>query len=112
MLNVENCRIYIRPGKTDMRKAINGLSAMVSNSMNLNPLAGDLFLFSNRRNSMKVLYWDRNGYCLWQKRLEKHRFPWPKSDDEVLELTKQEWEWLLAGINFFDAHETLVFSQP
>ena len=68
--------IFIRPGVTDMRKAINGLSIIATEQMEKDPLSGALFLFCNRyRRIMKALYWDRNGFCLWQKKLEKHRFP-------------------------------------
>jgi len=104
------CRIFVSAGITDMRKSINGLSAMVSEQMELNPLGGDLFLFSNGGKLLKALYWDRNGFCLWQKRLEKHRFPWPKAGNSVVELSDQQLKWLLAGIDFFNAHEELKFS--
>ena len=113
MFNFTSGRIFLRVGKTDMRKSINGLSAMAADELEQNPLSGDLFLFSNRRNLLKILYWDKNGFCLWQKRLEKHRFPWPKNTNDkiALEITSKELEWLLKGIDFFNAHETLFFSQ-
>lgn len=67
-------RVYLALGNTDMRKAINGLSVLVEGNLSLNPFSGHLFVFTNRRrNILKILYWDRNGFCLWQKRLEKHR---------------------------------------
>jgi transposase len=72
-------RIFVRPGTTDFRKQINGLSIMVQDDMELDSLSNNLFLFCNKkRNRLKVLYWDKNGFCLWLKRLEKDRFPWPK----------------------------------
>ena len=75
-----NMRVYLAMGHTDMRKAINGLSVLVESRMQLDPFSGSLFVFTNRRrNILKVLYWHRNGFCLWQKRLEKHRFRWPDS---------------------------------
>lgn len=92
-----------------MRKAINGLAAYAQSEMKLKPFSGDLFLFSNGRNLLKILYWDRNGFCLWQKRLEKHRFPWPRETVATLELTQQQLDWLLSGIDFFHAHEELKF---
>ena len=71
-------RIYLAVGSTDMRKAINGLSILVEDELALDPLSGHLFAFCNRkRNMVKILYWDRNGFCLWHKRLEKHHFTWP-----------------------------------
>jgi len=62
---------------------------------------------------VKLLVWERNGFVLWQKRLEKDRFPWPRLiDDEVVELTGRELNWLLDGIDVFaqKPHEELSFS--
>jgi transposase len=67
-------RIFVRPGTTDMRKQINGLSIIAAEVMKKNPLDGNLFLFCNKgRRRMKVLYWDRNGFCLWMKRGKSRR---------------------------------------
>lgn len=104
-------RIFVRPGITDMRKQINSLSVMVQEEMLHDPLSGHLYLFCNKnRRRIKALYWDRNGFCLWLKRLEQDRFPWPMSDEECRELTIDELEMLLNGINFFNAHKRLYFS--
>jgi len=101
--------IYLRPGVTDMRKSINGLCGIVQTCLKRNPLDGDLFLFCNRgKYILKILYWQRNGFCLWQKRLERHRFPWPNAGEERT-LNKQELEWLLSGVDFFHAHEEIHF---
>jgi len=75
-VDLSQVRIFVRPGVTDMRKQINGLAVIAEAVMNQRPFSGNLFLFCGRsRNVMKVLYWDRNGFCLWMKRLEKDRFP-------------------------------------
>ena len=104
-------RIFVRPGITDMRKQINSLSVMVQEEMNQDPLNGHLYLFCNKkRRRLKALYWDRNGFCLWVKRLEQDRFPWPMKDEQCRELTLRELEMLLAGIDFFNAHKSLLFS--
>ncbi len=104
-------RIFLSLGVTDMRKAINGLSLMVSEEMEEELLSGDLFVFCNRgRNILKILYWDRNGFCLWQKRLEKHRFKWPGSEEDVLEIEERELSWLLDGLDIHDAHERLNYT--
>lgn len=104
-------RIFIRPGITDMRKQINSLSVMVQEEMLQDPLNGHLYLFCNKnRRRLKALYWDRNGFCLWVKRLEQDRFPWPMNDEQCRELTLRELEMLLAGIDFFNAHKSLFFS--
>lgn len=93
-------RVFLAPGSTDMRKAINGLSLLVEGTLELDPFSGHLFVFSNRpRTIIKVLYWDRNGFCLWQKRLEKHRFKWPESREEVMEIRSNELGFLLEGLD-------------
>jgi transposase len=99
--DVSAVRIHVRPGKTDMRKQIDGLAMLVESGMGKRPFSGDLFLFCGRGMTMlKVLYWDRNGFCLWSKRLEKGTFPWPKSGDGAVEWSAGELEMLLEGIDF------------
>jgi transposase len=93
-------RVFLAPGSTDMRKAINTLSILVEDTLRLNPLSGHLFVFCNRvRTILKVLCWDRNGFCLWQKRLEKHRFKWPQNRHEVMEIGAQELSFMLEGLD-------------
>jgi transposase len=106
-------QVYLAVGCTDMRKAINGLSILVQEQLELNPLSGNFFVFCNRRRTMlKVLYWDRNGFCLWQKRLEKHRFKWPKSRQEVMKIDWRQLSWLLEGLDIYQvqSHEKLRYS--
>ena len=99
MISPDNTQVYVAIGSVDMRKAINGLSILVAQGYGLDPLAGHLFVFSNRRRTVvKVLYYDRNGFCLWQKRLERDRFRWPESREEVLEIGPRELRWLLEGL--------------
>ncbi len=84
ILKESGLRVFLAPGFTDMRKAINGLSVLVDD-LDLDPFSGHLFVFCNRRQTMvKILYWDRNGFCLWHKRLEKHRFNWPRPIGDVI----------------------------
>lgn len=72
----DNIRVFVRPDATDLQKQINGLAVLVQMVMELDPLSGHLYLFSNQeRRLLKVLYWDCNGFCMWQKRLERDRFP-------------------------------------
>jgi len=105
-------RIYLAMGATDMRKAINGLSILVQQKFGLNPLGADYFVFCNRRRTLvKMLYWDRNGFCLWQKRLEKHRFRWPRTEEEVLQIERRQLSWLLAGLDIRQAHEELRYER-
>ncbi|MDT8380151.1 MAG: IS66 family insertion sequence element accessory protein TnpB [Desulfotignum sp.] len=77
-------KIYLTLGATDMRKSINGLSIIASEQMKLDIFSGHLFVFCNRSKTiLKILYWDQNGFCVWQKRLEKDRFKWPGTHVEV-----------------------------
>ena len=113
ILATDRVQVYVAIGSVDMRKSIDGLSLLVSARLRLNPLAGHLFAFSNRRRTVvKVLYWDRNGFCLWQKRLEKERFRWPELAEEVLEIGHRELRWLLDGLEIrqSQAHESLKYS--
>jgi transposase len=96
-----------------MRKAIDSLSILVQDRLELDPFSGHLFVFCNRRQSMlKILYWERNGFCLWQKRLEKHRFKWPQREDEVLEIGTRELSFLLEGLDprVLRPHESLRYT--
>ena len=110
MLLPRDTQVYLAVGVTDMRKQINGLSIMVEQALSLDPFTGDLFVFCNRRRNMiKVLYWDKNGFCLWHKRLEKDRFKWPRTKQEVLLIGTRELDWLLEGLDFTVAHERLNY---
>ena len=106
-------QIYLHRDAVDFRKSIMGLAAIVELSMQLSPLSGALFVFCNQnRTRLKVLYWDKTGFCLWYKRLEKDKFAWPKkSEFAVLTLTPQQWEWLLSGvdISLIKTHKSMVF---
>lgn len=106
-------RVWLVLGATDMRKAIDGLSLIVADHFERDPFSGHLFVFCNRgRTIIKILYWNHNGFCLWQKRLEKHRFTWPESEAEVMELGGRELGWLLDGLDPFQAqgHSRLHYS--
>ncbi|MBI3754514.1 MAG: IS66 family insertion sequence element accessory protein TnpB [Deltaproteobacteria bacterium] len=108
-----NLKVYIATGSTDMRKAINGLSILVESRMELDPFSGHIFVFSNkRRNMIKVLYWEHNGFCLWQKRLERERFRWPQRGEEVMRISPRELRWLLDGLEVVQgsAHRPLQYS--
>ena len=106
-------KVYLAIGITDMRKSINGLSILVENTLEMDPFCGHLFAFCNRRQNMiKILYWDRNGFCLWHKRLEKHRFKWPAFPEDVMEIDDRELNWLLEGLDLgqIRAHEKLDYA--
>jgi len=106
-------QVYLALGTTDMRKSINTLAVIVEGKLRLNPFSGHMFAFCNRRRDIiKILYWDRNGFCLWQKRLEKDRYPWPESEDEVIKLSRNELKWLIDGmeISLYRPHGTLTYA--
>jgi transposase len=109
----EKTKVYLALGATDMRKAINGLSMLAQGTLELDPFSGHLFVFCNRRRKIiKILYWDRNGFALWQKRLEREVFRWPASREQVMEVSVRELRWLLEGLDFLTmkAHRQLSYS--
>lgn len=92
--------IYIACGYTDMRKSIDGLSAMVQQNYKLDPFSNSLFLFCGRKNNrLKALYWEGDGFVLLYKRLENGKFQWPRTQDDVLKISPQEFRWLLEGLS-------------
>lgn len=95
----DNIKIYIACGKTDMRKSIDGLSALVSQNFNLNPFDNAIFLFcGGKRDRMKALLWEGDGFLLLYKRLENGSFKWPRTTDEVREISPQQYRWLIEGL--------------
>ena len=110
-VDLEAVDIYVRAGKTDMRKQINGLSVLVQQELKLDPLSGALFVFCNRRRHLlKILYWDKTGFALWMKRLEKAQFPWPANRGEVESIDAEQLRQLLKGIDFWSAHQELHYT--
>lgn len=105
--------VYLCTAPVDFRKGINGLAAMVEAEFSLNSFSGRLFVFTNRhRDRVKILYWERNGFCLWLKRLEKERFKWPTFlGTGMVTLTGQQLNWLLDGINLrhIKPHQSLYY---
>ena len=92
-------KVFLHRDAVDCRKNINGLAALVEQAMHLDPLSQAVFAFSNRRRDrIKLLLWDRNGFWLLTKRLEQDRFKWP-STTAVLELSTEHLHWLLEGID-------------
>jgi transposase len=99
MLKFPGVKIYLACGPTDLRKAINGLAALVEMSFKQAPFDGAAFVFCNRnRDRLKILEWDEDGYWLYLKRLEKGRFKWPSKDGgETMLFSGEELEHFLAG---------------
>lgn len=92
-------RVYLAGGYTDMRKSIDGLSAVVSQQYYLNPFLPSLFLFcGRRRDRIKGLLWQGDGFVLLYKRIESGSFQWPKKSASLIELSPQQYRWLMEGL--------------
>lgn len=95
------CKIYLHRAPVDMRKSFDGLFGIVKNELSMDVRQGGLFLFVNlRRNRVKLMYWDRDGIAIWQKRLEKGslQHPQPSDDAKYLIIDDSELHLLLVGI--------------
>lgn len=97
-------RIFVASRPADLRRSFDGLAALTREVIRENPLSGHLFVFINRRRDrVKIIWWDRSGYCLWYKRLEKGTFRFPPSDSERVEIEAAELGLLLEGIELAGA---------
>lgn len=107
-------RVYLHRAAVDMRKQIDGLAMLAREVIQQDPTSGALFGFINaRRNKLKLLVWERNGFIVWYKRLERDKFHWPRRADEaVVTLTGEQLNWLLDGYDVWrmKPHEVLRFS--
>ena len=105
--------VYLHRDAIDFRKNINGLASLVEHALGMNAFANAVFVFGNRRKDrIKILGWDRNGFWLLQKRLEDARLIWPRSSC-VVELSVQQLHWLLAGIDLeaMRGHAAVVYQK-
>jgi transposase len=110
LMDLSKVRIYIRPGYTDLRKAVNGLAGIIEGQMEGEAFSGNVYIFCNHeRKLLKAVYWDKTGFWLSQKRLEKDRFPWPQTSEAAREISGEELLMLLHGIDFFAAHKPLYY---
>ena len=96
-------RVYLCRRPVDFRKGMRALAVLVEQELGLEPFAETVYVFANRRRTaVKCLAWERNGFCLWLKRLEAERFKTkPDAGDEAIELTVDELNWLLDGIDLW-----------
>lgn len=92
--------IYIVCGYTDMRRAIDGLCAIVQDKLHMDPRRSALYLFCGKRcDRIKALLWEEDGFLLFYKRMEAQgRFRWPRNSEEVRSLTWQQFDWLMSGL--------------
>ena len=105
-------RVYLHRAPVDMRKQIDGLAILARDVIQQDLMSGAMFAFINaRRNKLKILVWERNGFILWYKRLERHRFHWPRVGEAVLTLSGDELNRLLDGYDvWMKPHEALHLS--
>lgn len=94
--------VYLSTQPVDMRKSINGLTAIVQGNFSIDPFDGALFVFCNRQHDkIKVLQWDTDGFILYYKRREKGRFQWPTridTDTGTVNITQKDLDRLLSGL--------------
>ena len=92
--------IYLACGYTDLRLGIDGLAQLVQQQFSLDPFSNSLFLFcGRRRNRLKALLWEDDGFILLYKVVENGRFRWPNNENEVRDLTREEFTWLMQGLS-------------
>lgn len=107
-------KLYLCVPPVDFRKSITGLSLLVEHALEMDPFEPTLYVFINRkRDKLKILLWERNGFVLWYKRLEKQRFKWPVDHNSAtITLNGQELNWLIDGFDLWrnQPHESLIFS--
>ena len=99
-------RVYLCLSPCDMRRSFDGLHALVRDHLQLDALAGHLYLFANRRKDrLKLLYWDRDGFAIWAKRLEEGRYVIPPEEagSAQVQITSEELGALLSGIDLSTA---------
>lgn len=93
-------RVYLARGSTDLRKSIDGLAVIVKECFNLDPFSPCLFVFCNRkRDKLKILQWEHNGFWLHYRRLERGTFQWPSAEDSApMDISPRQLRWLLDGL--------------
>ena len=97
--NITAEHVFLACGHTDMRKSIDGLAAIVQQNFKLNPFSQDIFMFCRRRKDrIKALFWDGDGFSLLYKRLDNGKFRWPKDKNEVISISEQQLRWLMEGL--------------
>ena len=104
---------YLHRKPVDFRKQIDGLAAIVELTMKESLSSGVLFVFcSKQRNKLKLFYWDKTGFCLWYKCLEKDKFKWPKKhENTTIKIDEEQLHWLLRGVDItaIKPHKTIEF---
>ena len=107
-----NQQVYLVTGYTDLRRSIDGLAMIIQGQLRLDPFSSALFLFcGRRRDRIKGLLWERDGFLLLYKRLDNGQFQWPRNESEAKLLTPQQTRWLLEGLTI-DQPKAIRDGQP
>ena len=107
-----NQQVYLVTGYTDLRRSIDGLAMIIQGQLRLDPFSSALFLFcGRRRDRIKGLLWERDGFLLLYKRLDNGQFQWPRNETEAILLTPQQTRWLLEGLTI-DQPKAIRDGQP
>ncbi len=94
-------QVFLAVAPVDMRMGADGLSLLVQQHLGCTPASGRAFVFRNQRgNRMKLLIWDGTGVWLCQRRLHQGKFIWPTSDSTLWQISKQQWQWLVMGVDW------------
>ena len=110
--NITAEHVFLAYGHTDMRKSIDGLAAIVQQNFKLDPFSKDVFMFCGRRKDrIKALFWDGDGFSLLYKRLDNGKFCWPKSQNDVINISEQQLRWLMEGLEICQP-KSIKMSRP
>lgn len=103
-------KVFIANQPLDMRKSFNGIAAIIQANFNHSANSGHLFVFTNRRgDKVKLFYWDRNGFALWYKQLEKGKFRLPRHHSKIFEVSVSDLTCILEGIDLTDNKRLRAF---
>jgi transposase len=98
-----NTPVWLYSKPVDFRRQLDGLIILVADQLQMNPASGQLYIFRNRSsNRLKIVWWERNGFWLCYRRLEKENFIFPPVNDGAIELSRDQLGWLLSGLNFME----------
>lgn len=106
MISLHNIKsIHIACGPTDLRKSIDGYAMIIQEKFSLSPFNESLYLFCNKKkDKIKIIHYEDNGFWLYYKRLEEGKFRWPKNTDELVTIDQRQFRWLLEGLSIVQKH--------
>ena len=105
--------VYLAVGYTDLRRGIDGLKLLITQTFDLDPYQNSLFLFCGRRTDwIKALLWEGDGFLLLYKRLDTGKFQWPRYESELREISPQQYRWLTEGLSIEQKNTITRVSLP